>query len=160
MDNHRQQPGKAASTSTRLLIISAALGGMLALGLDLVRHAHPPGYSAAVAVMAGYGRTPPADAETAADEALTGSENEAGYRWAERRSLDRASDCPATGVEFRQGCASYVRVNRRGKLGLTHFWCSSGGQAAPISRASSRSSLARPYICRLTSLSLVTWPSV
>lgn len=34
------------------------------------------------------------------------------------------------------------------------------GQAAPISRASSRSSLARPYIWRFTSLSLVTWPSV
>src|SRR4051812_42621345 len=42
---------------------------------------------------------------------------------------------------------------------LTQFWCSTG-HVAPISRACSKSSLARPYIWRFTSLSLVIWPSV
>ena len=34
------------------------------------------------------------------------------------------------------------------------------GQVAPISLACRRSSLPRPYICRLTSLSLVICPSI
>lgn len=46
-------------------------------------------------------------------------------------------------------------VNRLAKLGLTHFWCSCLDHAVTISRGSSKSSLARPYICRLTSLSRV-----
>ncbi|MET4115906.1 transposase [Bradyrhizobium sp. JR1.5] len=50
-------------------------------------------------------------------------------------------------------------VNRRSTGALTQFWCSTG-HVAPISRACSKSSLARPYIWRLTSLSLVIWPSV
>src|SRR4051812_38972061 len=50
-------------------------------------------------------------------------------------------------------------VFRHGIRALTHLWCSTG-HVAPTSRACSKSSLARPYIWRLTSLSLVIWPSV
>ena len=51
---------------------------------------------------------PPADAEAMEDERLTGEANEAGYRWAERRSLDNASRCPSYSKAFREGCAAYV----------------------------------------------------
>lgn len=50
-------------------------------------------------------------------------------------------------------------VKPRPTLALTHFWCRDVIQA-PIDRARSRSSLARPYIWRFTSFSFVIWPSV
>ncbi len=44
-------------------------------------------------------------------------------------------------------------LHRRPNGALTQFRCCCAGHAAPMSLASSRSSLARPYICRLIILS-------
>ncbi len=53
-------------------------------------------------------------------------------------------------------------VNRRGKMALTQFRSilPTTLHAAAMTRARSRSSLARPYIWCFTSLSFVIWPSV
>ena len=63
-------------------------------------------------------------------------------------------------LERLDACLAALGCESAWKFGSDALLVQLGGQAAPISRASRRSSLARPYICRLTSLSLVTWPSV
>ena len=112
MGNGRRGPG-AFSTSTRLIIISAALGLMLAVGLDLATRLQTPGYRAARAIQAGYARAAQPDADAAADEALTGSANEAGYRWAERHALDQPGACDQLTAAFRAGCLAYVHDEAR-----------------------------------------------
>ena len=112
MGNGRHGPG-AFSKPTRLLIIATALGAMLAVGFDLAARIQTPGYRAARAIQAGYGRTAPPDADAAADGALTGDANDAGYRWAERRSLDRIGACDQLTSAFRAGCLAYVREQAR-----------------------------------------------
>jgi hypothetical protein len=112
MGNQRRDPG-AFTTSTRLIIISAALGLMLAVGLDLAARLQTPGYRAASAIQAGYAHAAGPDADAAADEALTGSANEAGFRWAERRALDRPGPCDQLTAAFRAGCLAYVHDQSR-----------------------------------------------
>ena len=112
MGNQRLDPG-AFTTPTRLIIISAALGLMLAVGLDLAARLQTPGYRAARAIQAGYARAAVPDADAAGDEALTGNANEAGYRWAERRSLDRPGACDQLTAAFRAGCLAYVHEQAR-----------------------------------------------
>jgi hypothetical protein len=53
-------------------------------------------------------QTPPSDAEAVEDERLTGDANEAGYRWAERRSLTMRADCPTCSKSFHDGCESFI----------------------------------------------------
>jgi hypothetical protein len=78
-----------------------------------------------------------------------------------RKTCGGALNAPA--VLFRY-CQQWLNgVDRHGSLALAHLWCrdrDGGDHAAPTSLARSRSSLARPYICRLTSFSLVFCPSV
>jgi hypothetical protein len=97
----------------RIFIISLALAAMLAIGMDVSGRLHSPGFRMAKAIEAGYGRVPVADADAIEDETITGSDNEAGYRWAERRSLDQPAACPDFTAAFRQGCEAYVREQSR-----------------------------------------------
>lgn len=78
----------------------------------------------------------------------------------ERRSVERrAADGAAATNTARPANVSIVSgVNRRDGLALTHFW-RSWNYAGPMTRAWRRSSFPRPYICRLTSLSLERRPA-
>lgn len=109
---HLRRQLRSVSPSTRLIIIGAALAAMLAVGLDM-RHRREPGYAAAAAIEAGERRAQFADADAVEDQTLTGSDNEAGYLWAERRSLDRPGACPDFTPAFRRGCEAYVREQSR-----------------------------------------------
>jgi hypothetical protein len=92
----------------RLLIIAAALLAMVALAADIVARAKSPGHEFASAIAQGYrsARTP--DADAAEDEGITGSAEDAGYRWAERQDLANSAACPTYSPEFHRGCAAYV----------------------------------------------------
>jgi hypothetical protein len=92
----------------RLIIISAALGAMAVLGADLIARVQSPGHQAAAVLTSSYLRARTPDSEAAEDEALTNSAEDAGYRWAERRNLDQAGECPAWSPDFHRGCIDYV----------------------------------------------------
>jgi hypothetical protein len=87
----------------------AALGGALALVVGLEGRPRPHGQEVAQAIQRGIDRSHVPDPEAAEDDALTGSEDEAGYRWAERHGLDRLGGCPAYSPAFQEGCAAYIR---------------------------------------------------
>jgi hypothetical protein len=98
----------------RIALIVIGLASMAALGADLAMRLESPGHRAARAAAAGYRNALVAtDAEAAEDERLTGDADEAGYRWAERRSLDRPSGCDALSPSFRTGCLAFVYEQAR-----------------------------------------------
>jgi hypothetical protein len=75
-------------------VLAAVSGLLVAASVYAFTHQPTSGQQAASAIERGMAeaRTPPADAEAAEDERLTGDANEAGYRWAERRGLKHAPD--------------------------------------------------------------------
>jgi hypothetical protein len=96
----------------------AALSGLLvAAGVSSISHQPTPGQRAAQAVERAMAEAQPplVDAEAVEDERLTGDANEAGYRWAERRALNDATDCPNYSAAFRTGCADYVAEQGAGR---------------------------------------------
>lgn len=98
----------------RIALVAVCMAAMAALGADLVARLETPGHRLARAVAAGYGRAlASSDAEAQEDEKLTHDANEAGYRWAERRSLDRAGPCDQLTAAFRSGCLAYVHEQAR-----------------------------------------------
>ena len=83
----------------------------MALGAYAVMHRPTDGQEVAKVVAARVAPRP--DAEALVDERLTGDANEAGYRWAERRLLTDATDCPNFSPAFRAGCIDYVNDQAR-----------------------------------------------
>jgi hypothetical protein len=90
--------------------VAAVSGALIALGTYAVSHRPTLGQQDAQAIEQGMATTQPtiADAEALEDERLTGDANEAGYRWAERRSIDNPVRCPTYSKAFHEGCAAYV----------------------------------------------------
>jgi hypothetical protein len=86
---------------------------MAVLALDVASRLQTPGYRDAKAIQTGYQWAAVPDADAAEDEAFTGRDDEAGYRWAERRSLNRPEACPDYSAAFRQGCEAYAREQVR-----------------------------------------------
>jgi hypothetical protein len=98
----------------RIALIICCAAAMAALGADLAMRLESPGHRAARAVDAGYRHADmAANAEAAEDERLTRDADDAGYRWAERRSLDRAAGCAGLTPPFRAGCLAYVHEQGR-----------------------------------------------
>jgi len=110
MGNPRLRP---QSIRTRLVITAAALAVMGAIAVDLAARLQSPGHRVAVQIAKGFTHAADPDEDLILDEKLTRDANEAGYRWAERRSLDRLEPCQAGTAAFRQGCESYVREQAR-----------------------------------------------
>jgi hypothetical protein len=94
----------------RVAVLAGISGVLIAAGAYAVTHRPTAGQEAARAIERGMvaAATPPADAEAAEDERLTGDANEAGYRWAERRGLSTRADCPTYSKAFHDGCESFV----------------------------------------------------
>jgi hypothetical protein len=90
----------------RVAILAAASGALVALGAYAGMHRPTAGQE--VAQIIAERMSPRPDAEALTDERLTSDANEAGYRWAERRLLTDATDCPNYSTNFRAGCAAYV----------------------------------------------------
>jgi hypothetical protein len=111
--SHQWRESRTGRSAVRLGTILAALAAMVIVGLDLSARLESPGHRAAKVMLLGYQRSAVPDAGAIEDEAVTGSDNEAGYRWAERHSLDRSASCPDFTAEFRQGCQAYVREQSR-----------------------------------------------
>jgi len=88
--------------------VLALLGGALGIVTLLQAERLTPGQEAAQAIVRGMAPTMGDDPAAMEDERITGSANEAGYRWAERWSIDDASRCPRYSDAFRAGCAAYV----------------------------------------------------
>ena len=101
----------------RAAVLATVSGALIALGTYAVTHRATAGQDAAQAIERGMARaqTPPADAEAVEDERLTGDANEAGYRWAERRSLTMRVDCPHYSNAFSDGCESYIGDQTKGR---------------------------------------------
>ena len=93
----------------RLLIIAVGILAMTALGVDMAVRSRAPGRQIAKAITTGYQRARIPDAEAAEDEALTNSAEDAGYRWAERRGVDQAGECPSYSAAFHRGCAAFIQ---------------------------------------------------
>ena len=91
----------------RAAVLAALSGALVALTVYAVTHRPTAGQE--VAQVVADRMSPRPDAEALADERLTGDADDAGYRWAERRSLRDATDCPNLSTAFRAGCAAYVR---------------------------------------------------
>jgi hypothetical protein len=72
----------------RLPLVLLALVLMAGIGVDLWLRANPA-HRYAQAIAQGFNTPPALDTDAALDERLSGDANEAGYRWAERRGLDR-----------------------------------------------------------------------
>jgi hypothetical protein len=88
-------------------VLAAALGALTALGAYAVTDHLAAGQQ--VAQVIADRMTPRPDLEALEDERLTGDTNDAGYRWAERRALTDATDCPNFAPAFRAGCTNYVK---------------------------------------------------
>lgn len=92
----------------RLSFILVALVAMAGIGVDLWSRAHPA-RRYAKAIAHGFESASSPDPDAALDERLSGDATEAGYRWAERRGLDRIGACQGLTTAFRAGCEAYVR---------------------------------------------------
>jgi hypothetical protein len=92
----------------RAAILAAISGAVVAVVAAHVV-AHRPTVGQEVAQVIEGRMAPWPDAEAVEDERLTGDANEAGYRWAERRLLTDATDCPNLSTAFRAGCIEYVK---------------------------------------------------
>ena len=94
----------------RAAILAAVSGVLVALGAYAVTHRPTAGQE--VAQVIADRMSPRPDAEALEDEQLTGDDNEAGYRWAERRLLTDDGNCPNFSAAFRAGCIDYVDDQR------------------------------------------------
>jgi hypothetical protein len=83
---------------------------MGAIAADLTQ---TQGHRVAVQIAKGITRAADPDGDLVSDEKLTRDANEAGYRWAERRSASRPEACQGLTAEFRNGCLEYVREQAR-----------------------------------------------
>jgi hypothetical protein len=92
-----------------LVIVLGLLLGALAAAYVVQDRRPSPGERAAAAIQQGMASAQVPDADEAADDVLSGSQDEAGYRWAERHGLDDAGACPSYTPAFRAGCAAYVK---------------------------------------------------
>jgi hypothetical protein len=92
-----------------LVVVLGLLLGAAAAAFVTQERTPSPGELAAGAIQQGMASARVPDADAAADDALSGSQDEAGYRWAERHGLDDAGACPTYTPAFRAGCAAYVK---------------------------------------------------
>lgn len=92
-------------------ILAVISGALIAAGTYAVTHRPTAGQEVAQVIASRMSPRP--DAEALADERLTGDANDAGYRWAERRALSDATNCPNYSTDFRAGCAEYVADQAR-----------------------------------------------
>ena len=89
----------------RLAIIAAAGLAMGAVSAALITPRASPGRRAALAIADGQSRA--------------AAEDEAGYRWAERRAIDQVSDCPAYTANFTAGCRAWAQDEQPKRLDPT-----------------------------------------
>lgn len=101
------------SKRARLVIAALSLAALGAIGADLASRRLSPGHRMAVQIAQGFVLPADPDGDLTSDEKLTRDANEAGYRWAERRSADRPEACQPLTADFRKGCLDYVKERAR-----------------------------------------------
>jgi len=101
----------AGGAGVIVLAVAATVVGAFTVGRLVSPPRSTPGQEAAQVIEERMAPLP--DSEAVEDERLTRDANEAGYRWAERRLLSDATDCPNFSPAFHTGCADYVRDRRQ-----------------------------------------------
>ena len=96
------------------MIVLGGLAGAAGLTLFESGQLRQPAAAYAAAIERGVqdGQRPTLDPEAVEDEALTHDAWQAGYRWAERQSLDDPAKCPTTPSSFYAGCSAWVSEQR------------------------------------------------
>jgi hypothetical protein len=95
----------------RAAILAAISAAFVVAGAYASMHRPTAGHEVAQVVEQRIAPRP--DTEALTDERLTADADDAGYRWAERRGLRDATDCPNYSADFRAGCAEYVADQSR-----------------------------------------------
>lgn len=110
-DEHRwSRPSRARA----FLLIGITIGLMIAVGAHLIRRqAVSHSLSTAQVVTGGYDKSRAVHLAEPEDETLSDDVAAAGAMWAERHRPLNADECPDYTVDFRKGCADYVRGPER-----------------------------------------------
>lgn len=98
--------------------LTVLIGLASAAAFTVLRHGQEPprSYLYAAAIERGEQQavSPPLDPDAAEDEAITHDAQEAGYRWAERRSVADPTRCEELPGDFRRGCEDWVSEQNPG----------------------------------------------
>jgi hypothetical protein len=99
----------------RALALSvASVAGVVGLAFGVQCFTQPMSERYATAMARGYRSAEEFDADAAADEAVSASVIDAGYRWAASQGIDRLSECDGRPAGFRRGCAEYLNDQNEG----------------------------------------------